>query len=250
MSRFHKLSQKPQFWESLWDAAWPKSVWSAVLADSLPVPENKDEDYSYDSFNVVHVDIMIESSQKLYVAWEWLEGQLLKTFTAAFIKALYAARPTGDHTTVLETRLYRSAKDTRFQEIMSQSTDLCGPEYDFVETLTLDPEDQYYDSYLKLEQTIPVLPSNMQRVTITGPWCHNLPDAKWSLCHAHFGSSMRGTVKGDRFSPGEPLGCHADFDEFLHLDDDYMYEDEGIVAEQRLKPFTCEVDIEPRWFNY
>ena len=247
MSRLHNWSQKPGFWESLWDAAWPISVWSEVLADSLPVPDNKDGDYSYGSYSVVHVDIMIESSQKLYVAWEWLDGQLLKTFTAAFIKALCAARPMGADATVLETSLYRPARHTRFQEIMSQSTHFWGPEY-FFKTFTSSPEDQYHYSYF--EQNVPVLPSHMQRVTVTGPWCHNLPDAKWSLSHAHFGNGISGTVKGDRFSPGEPLMRYADFDEFLYLDDDYMFSDEGIVAEQRLKPFTCEVDVEPQWFNY
>lgn len=246
MSRMHTLSQKPRFWESLWDAAWPTSVWSEVLADSSPVPDNKG--YDDGSYNVVHVDILIASSQKLYVSWEWLNGHLLKTFTDAFAKALCAARPTGDHTTILETCLYRPAKDTGVQEIVHQSTGLCGPEYDDMATFTISPHGHY--NYTFSSPRIPVLPSHIQRVTVTGPWCDSLPDAKWPLYYAHLGDTMRGIVKGDRFSSGEPLRRYADFDEFLYLEDDYMFTDDGIVAEQRLKPFTCEVDVEPCWFNY
>lgn len=249
LSRMHSLSQKPHFWESLWDAAWPTSVWSEVLADSLPVPDyTDDEGYSYGSNNVVQVDILIESSQKLYVSWDWLTGQLLKTFTDAFTKTVRAFRPSGDHTTVLKARLYRPAKDMRLQEIVLQSTTFRGPEYDDMMTHTLGPQNQYYYSDTLL--LTPVLPSHMQRVTVTGPWCHSLPDAKWPLCYAHFGHNMRAVVKGDRFSSDEPPRWYADFDEFLCLEDDYVFTDDGIVAEHRLKPFTCEVDVEPHWFNY
>lgn len=45
----------------LWDAAWSTSVWSEVLADSLPVPDYiDDEGYSCGSYKAVHVDILIE----------------------------------------------------------------------------------------------------------------------------------------------------------------------------------------------
>lgn len=131
-------------------------------------------------------------------------------FTAAFTTAQCAARPAGDHTTVLETR-----KDIRFQGIIHQSTDFCGPEYDDMKTFTSGPHDQYHHSYSL--PSIPVLPSRIQRVTTTGPWHHNLPDA---ICYAHFENTTCGAAKGDRFRSGEPPRRQADCDEIIYLDDD------------------------------
>ncbi|DBA84949.1 TPA: hypothetical protein ACH3X2_005690 [Trebouxia sp. C0005] len=248
--RIYHLSQKPGFWRSFWNAVWPTFQWSETLGDGLPISTyEQDGGYVHDSYNSVHVDMLMESNQKLYVSWEWLHGHLLDSFAAVLLEALWAARswPPGEHRIYLRMRLYRPAKDGRFHEVVHRVTDCGSPDSDYLETFSVQPNiwSEYYQS------PIAVRPAHMQRVTVTGPWCRWLPNADWPLWHAHHGDSMQGTVVGDLFrSPLKPFMGYADSEDDIYAYDPYYDYLTEIAEEQSLKPFTCEVNIEPCWYNY
>ncbi len=257
---FNYLSQKPGFWRSFWSACWSTFQWSETLVDDLLISTyEEDGGYVHYSDNSVHVDMLMESNEKLYVTWDWLHAQLLDSFAAVLLEALWAARswPSGDHRIMLRIRLYRPAKDGRFQEVMHHTTDCRGPDSDYVETFSMHPYDMQhsYDIWSEYSQSpVPVLPIHMQKVTVTGTWCRWLPNADWPLWHAHHGSNMQGTVVGDLFgSPLKPfMGC-ADLEGDTYACDTYYdpYNDlTALAEEQSLKPFTCEVDVDPCWYNY
>jgi len=90
--RIYDSSQKPGFWRSFWDAVWPTFRWSEALVDGLLTPTYEvDIGYAHFSDNKVHVDMLMESNQKLYVSWEWLCEQLLDSFATVLSEALWAA---------------------------------------------------------------------------------------------------------------------------------------------------------------
>ncbi len=209
--RIYDSSQKPGFWRSFWDAVWPTFRWSEALVDGLLTPTYEvDVGYAHFSDNKVHVDMLMESNQKLYVSWEWLCEQLLDSFATVLSEALWAAMtarswPLGEHGIVLSTRLYRPAKHGRYQEVIHHTVDSFGPAgSDYLETFSMQSCDMH--NWWEFTQSpIPVLHARMQIVTVTRTWCRWLPNADWPLWHAHHGSSMQGTVVGDLFqSPLKP----------------------------------------------
>ena len=247
--RIYELSQKPGFWKNFWNAVWPTFQWSETLGDGLPIlTEEQDGGYVHSSYNSVHVDMLMESNQKLYVSWEWLHAELLNSFTTVLLEALWAARswPSGEHRIRLRMRLYRPAKDGRFQEVIHRITD-CGSPDSALETLSMPP----YTWSEFFESPADVLPIHMQKVTVTGAWCRWLPNADWPLWHAHHGSSMQGTVAGDSFrSPFNLSMENVDLEDDMYAYEPYYTDLTALAEEQSLKPFTCEVDIEPCWYNY
>ncbi len=199
--RVHDLSQKPGFWRSFWNAAWPTFQWSETLGDGLPILTDEQDVSIHYSYNSLHVDMLMESNQKLYVSWEWLYAQLMDSFATVLWEALWAARswPPGEHRIRLRIHLYRPAKDGRFQEVMDHTTD-CGSADSDSETFSVHPY-----TWSELENSkypVFVLPIHMQKVTVTGTWCRWLPNADWPLWHAHHGGSMQGTVVLTRPLPG------------------------------------------------
>ena len=246
--RIHNLSQKPGFWRSFWNAAWPTFQWSGTLCDGLPIlTDELDVGIQY-SYNPVHLDMLLESNQKLYVSWEWLYAQLLDSFATVLLEALWAARswPPGEHRIMLRMHLYRPAKDGRFQEVMRHTTDCSSSDSDS-ETFSVHP----YPWSEYSEYPVPVLHARMQKVTVTGTWCRWLPNADWPLWHAHHGGSMQGTVVGDLFrSPLNPFLEYADLEYDMYAYDPCYDHLTVLAEEQSLKVFTCEVDIEPCWYNY
>ena len=224
--RIYHLSQKPGFWRSFWNAVWPTFQWSETLVEGLLTSTYEHTGYAHYSDNSVHVDMLMESNQKLYVSWEWLCAQLLDSFATVLSEVLWAAMtarswPPGEHGIMLRMRLYRPAKNGRLQEVIHHTVDSCSPDSDYLETFSMQSCDMH-NRWEFSQSPVPVLPAHMQIVTVTGTWCRWLPDADWPLWHARHGSSMQGTVVGDLFrSPLKPSMENADLEDDTYACDPY-----------------------------
>ena len=251
LRQVHAMSRLPGFLDALWRHAWPKLLWSDLVADGMPeVPPS--EECSDGSVLVapmlIHAGIEVASDIFLQLPWEWLACLL----DIAADSLTHVLSTTGPH----QARSYRlcvwrPAQAGQLQIIMSR--DCYSP---VVETCPGGAGQHEYcvythEQYHSCEpsETIYVRPSHLQKVAITGAWSSVLPDASQDLWHAHNGCCLHCLTDGDdiAFKFGclsdaivvEPERLAGSYEEVCMEGSHYFLCRD---VDTLLKPYTCEVE--------
>lgn len=123
LRRIYTMSSQPGAMNELWRHAWPKSLWSDLLADGLsetwPVLEVDHNGYEHQLHIRLRIDVA--SDEPLQLPWNWLAQYLLHTPAAALEHYLHAIDPQLSTWLFAEITLYRPAQAGRTQEVMFKS---------------------------------------------------------------------------------------------------------------------------------
>ncbi len=196
----YALSQQPGFLTDMWKAAWPASFVEDVLSKE-PLDELYPSIWTIYPCYDIGMEIFVHSNTALQVPWDWLHGPFLESAVAALVEKLSASGVR--YHTQFNCRLYRAAQAGQWQDVMWRHIEYVGTTC-FPDRAHSTPWSMYGCRRVdgKYDFDVYVLPSDTQKVAVTGPWCETLPDARFVLgeVRREEGAGLKGLVSEDQIA--------------------------------------------------